>query len=224
MTGTETFTAQVLKETADAIAKELGPGSFTQACEVKGVVACDKPLTSDIKHLPCVYFRSLVTQEFKEVYYERDSQGREHRRTRSRTETVSDLTRSIEFYVEDGTGRTLVSPEGAALDCEQVANETRPGQAPLINISFGPGSSHFVMRHQEWILPVGRRVYVLGEARDQGGALSVRKPEKGGKYLISLKSEEELTQSALGSVKIFGVLAPLCLGLGAISLLLGLFL
>jgi hypothetical protein len=44
--------------------------------------------------------------------------------------------------------------------------------------------------------PVGRAVYVLGEATDDGGALRIRKPaDKGLSFLVSLKSEEQLLQS-----------------------------
>ena len=49
---------------------------------------------------------------------------------------------------------------------------------------------------REWLLPLNRAVYVLGSASDMSGELMIQKPREKGKFLISLKSGEELVTSA----------------------------
>lgn len=215
MSQTETYTASSLKEMADSIAKEIGAGSFTQACEVKGVITCKTPLTSEIQKTPCVYYRTLVTQEYREQYQERDANGNLRIRTRTRTETVSSNTRSVEFFIDDGTGQIAVRPDGAEWDEEKMADNYQP--TGMMAGAFGLVGT----RYQEWGIPLGRRAYVLGEASDEGGLLHIRKP-KSGRLFISLKSEEELTAQAQGSVKLYKVLAPAAAVLGAVLTIVGL--
>jgi hypothetical protein len=218
MAGAETATSASLKETADAVAKELGPGSFNQICELKGVIACDKPLLSEIRQIPCVYYRSQVTREYEEEIHERDPRtGQRHTRRERRTETVSSNTRQIEFHVEDQTGRTLVRPEGVEWDEEKAIDELRPPE-PMMMMT---APTFRGTRYTEYVVPVGRRVYALGEARDSEG-LALRKPEKGGRFLISLKSEEELSAAAKSSAALYKVLAPLFAIGGAVLTAIGL--
>jgi hypothetical protein len=56
MASTETSSAASLQETAGAVAKEIGAGSFSQRCELKGVIQTDKPLYSGLRQAPCVYY------------------------------------------------------------------------------------------------------------------------------------------------------------------------
>jgi hypothetical protein len=56
---------------------------------------------------------------------------------------------------------------------------------------------------------------VLGEAMDAGGALAVRKPaKKDARFLISVRSEEELVRKAGSAVKGLSIAAAVCLVVG----------
>lgn len=215
MAGAETFTAASLKETADAVAKEIGAGSFRQKGEVKGVVRTEKPLVSELKQISCVYYESSVREEYEEVYYERDSQGREQRRTRTHTKELRDNRAGVPFYVEDATGRILVRPDGAEWDPETVVNEFQPGGIPQLGMMLNSNTRFVGTRYREVVVPLGKRVYVLGEATDAGG-LGITKPEKEGKFLISLKSEEQLSSEAKSASSGYRIGALLCalVGLG----------
>jgi hypothetical protein len=59
---------------------QLAPGTMV---EVKGTLRVRSPLVAEFSQRPCAYFKSEIERE--EVYYERDSQGRDQRRTRTTT-------------------------------------------------------------------------------------------------------------------------------------------
>jgi hypothetical protein len=78
-------------------------------------------------------------------------------------------------------------------------------------------------RYQEWIVPINRQVYVLGQATDSRGELCLERPTEGGKpFIISLKSEEQLVAGAQGSAQWMGLAAGVLLAAGAVLLVVGL--
>jgi hypothetical protein len=218
ITAVETSTAGSLQAICQGVADEIGAGSFQQQTEVKGVVECDQPLESELAKQPCVHYRMSVEREweedYEEVYTVTDPEtGREEQRTRQATrrgsETVSSNSRSIPFVVRDETGTIAVDPEDAKLDTEQVVDRFEPqsaasgGTISFGGMSFSVGSSDrgarrrtLGYRFKEWILPLNRPVYILGQASDKSGQLRIQKPTDKGKFIISLKSEEELLKSA----------------------------
>jgi hypothetical protein len=217
MASTETLTAASLKETADAVAKEIGAGSFNQLCEVKGIIRCNLPLSSALTKTPCVYYTSSVTEEYEETYYERDAQGRDQRHTRTKTHTVSSSSQQAEFFLEDQTGRIPIKPDGADWDPISTLSEVRQA---IPSQSYN-NTRYLGTRYNESAVPIGKLAYILGQARDEGG-LSVRKPEGDKRFIISLKSEEELTANAQGSLSAYKIGAILCGVLGLAFLFYGL--
>jgi hypothetical protein len=217
MASAETFTAASLKETADAVAKEIGEGSFNQICEVKGMIKCNIPLTSELKKIPCVYYSASIVEEYEETYYERDSQGVDQRRTRTKTHTVSSNSQQTDFYVQDQTGKIQIVAEGANWDPEVTCSEVRQS----IPSQSYHNTRYVSTRYTESAVPVDKLVYILGQARDAGG-LSVRKPEAGKRFIISLKSEEELAEKAKGSLGTYQLGAMICAGIGAVLVVYGL--
>ncbi|MGI5834909.1 MAG: E3 ubiquitin ligase family protein [Chloroflexota bacterium] len=207
--GTKTSTSQELQKAAEYVAERLGQqGSFKQIAEVKGVLKCDSPLRSEIAQEPCVYYSMTVTREYEETYWETDSKTkRRQRRTRRGSEVVSQNSQRIPFWVEDSTGSILVNPEGADIDAVQVIDKFENNTGGVITLggfSFDVGSlvGQFLSdsrtlgyRFRESILPIGRQIYVLGEAADTTGKIQVQKPSGKEKFIISLKSEEELIRS-----------------------------
>lgn len=218
----KTHQAGELLQLAKDVAGEMGPGFFNKVTEVKGRIVCDQPLTSELAQVPCVHYSMTVTHEYEEDYWETDDNGNREQKTRKGSDTVASNSRSVNFYVEDATGRVKVDPDGASLDTEKALSKFETsGGANLRMGSFSfqaralSGNRRSLgYRYEEQIVPVGRDVYVLGEASDRDGELSVLKPGKG-KFIISLKSEEELvqgTQSAILWTKI-GAIASAVLGL-----------
>ncbi len=233
--GTETSRVGELQETAKGVAQEIGAGSFNQFVEIKGTIVCDTPLTSELAKLPCVHYSMTVTREWEETYWDKDSEGRSVQRTRRGSDIVASNSRSTVFYVDDGSGRIRVNPEGAELIKEKAFSQFQPGEAQgstlrigsltfnigNIALSLGGGRRTLGYRYEEHIIPVGKPVYILGEASDAGGELTLIKPaEKGKKFLISVKSEEELMKGISTAKLVLLIIACLLIAGGAVLIVL----
>jgi len=139
----------------------------------------------------------------------------------------------VNFYLQDATGKVLVNPKGADLGKETVVDRFEtyrsggPGSIDFGNFHFtlsnasGSGGTLGYRFHEE-ILPVGRSAYVLGEVSDASGQLIVQKPAEKGRFIVSLKSEQELVKSASSSVQwtLYG--AILCGIAGVVLVVIGL--
>lgn len=231
---TETSTVKEITELGAYVRQGLdGHTGFSRAVELKGIVRCDNPITSEVAKQPCVYYSMTVTREYEETYTETDSQNNQHQRTKHGSDTVASNSRRVPFWVEDETGRLPVDPQGAEIDSVQVEDRYEPaGQLQLgltlggINLSFGSagvGRNTLGYRYRESLLPPDRQVFVLGEASDSSGTLTVQKPQKkGGKFIISLKSEEQLVAGSKQTITwlLYGGVA--CGALGVVTIVAGL--
>jgi len=171
---------------------QMAPGAIV---EVKGTLRVRAPLTAEFSQQLCAYYKCEIERE--EVYYERDSQGRDQRRTR--TTTVYSNMRYGQCLVEDQTGKVGIDFEGAKIEAPQTVNE--PTAAPsgtaamiggVLNAMAGRNERY---QRKEFMLAPDIPIYVLGEV--QAGGL-IGKPAKGSKnkvFVISHKSEEERTKS-----------------------------
>jgi len=217
---TETSTAAGLATEASDVAREIGAGSFTKVTEIKGLVECPSPLTSEMSGTACVWYRSTVTREYEESYTERDSDGKTRSGTRRGTETVSKNERRTPFLVRDETGAVEVEPDGAPVEGVKVLSKFEQGdRGSTLSIgsfrlslgAIGGGRRTIGYKLEELALPVGARVYVLGEARDDGGRLRVARPAaKGGRFIITVKSEEQLVESARTGSRVTTVISAVC--------------
>ena len=171
---------------------QLAPGT---ALEVKGTLRVRSPLTAEFSQQPCAYFRADIERE--EVYYERDSQGRDQRKTR--TTIVYTNVKYGQCLVEDQTGRAGIDFDGATVEAVQTVNE--PTAAPSSGSGLIGGvlsalsNSNSTFTRKESILAPDIPIYVLGEVQ-QGGLIG--KPASGSKnktFVISHKSEEERIKS-----------------------------
>ena len=230
MQAIETSSSADLVQLAADIAREIGPGSMNQTAEVKGVVECPDPLKAEMSGTDCIWYRSTVTREYEESYTEKDSNGNTRNGTRRGSETVSTNERRLPFLVRDSTGTIEVDPEGATMDGERVLSKFEQGERGTsirlgsfsMNIgAIGSGRRTLGYKLEEWAVPTGRNVYVLGEAKDDGGRLRVGKPgTKGGHFLISLKSEEQLVKAAKTGSTVLGVLSAVFGGAAVVVLVL----
>ncbi len=233
MRATETSTAADLAALASDVAKEIGPGSFTRVVELKGTAEAapgSPPLVAEMSGTPCVYCRAVATREYEERYEEVDKDGNRRSGTRRGSETVSSNERRAPFALRDGTGAVEIDLEGASVEAERTLSRFEPGEGrgafslgsfnlDLASLARAAGGRRTVgYRFEEWAIPIGRRLYVLGEADDSGGRLRVRKPgSKGARFIVSVKSEEELVKAATGLATGLTVAAAL-LGAGALVL------
>lgn len=184
--------------TVMASTQHIGCGTVAQqppgsAVSVHGTLRVRTPLTAEFSQKPCAYFIAEIERE--EIYYERDSQGREERRTR--TTTVYTNMKYGQCLIEDESGKVGIDFDGAKVEAVQTVNQPNaapPGQAPtgvVGGILSALANSNSSFTRKESILPPDGPVFVLGEVL-QGGL--VGKPAKGSAnklFVISHKSEEE---------------------------------
>ena len=206
--GTERSGCGDLAQLAQSVSAEVGAGSFRQACEIGGKAQPGPggPLTAPISGQPCVWYRATVThRSWRNV---KTGSG-EHRRTERREENdvVSDEMSQAPLLVDDGSGQVLVDPRGADVDHPEVSfdrfephtgGEQGGTEISAFGITVRTGSDGGTLgfHRREQIIRPGRVLYVLGEVRDASGTLELGKPSEKGRFVISSRTEEELTSSA----------------------------
>ncbi len=230
MQSVETSTVAQLQEVREAM-----PGSFIQRAEVKGRTECDSPLSSEFTGSPCVAYSISLVREYEETRWETDSEGKREQKTHRGSETLSSNERRAAFRLRDSSGVIKVVPDGAELVMEQSLSRFEKSfpndRFSLGSFAFNIGQSALAAgrqtlgyRYEERIIPLGRDIYVLGEAADSSGELVMRRSStKAEKYIISVKSEEELTAGAAKSIQGFMVGAIVCAILGVTLMIAGLF-
>jgi hypothetical protein len=185
----------------------MAPGSIV---EVKGTLRVRAPLRAEFSGQPAAYYKCEIERE--ETYYERDSNGRDQRRTR--TTTVYTNMKYGQCLVEDQTGKVGVDFDGADVEAPQTLSEpTAPPRGgmgavgSLLNAVVGNNDRY---TRKESLLSPDIPIYVLGEVQ-QGGLIG--KPASGSKnkhFVISHKSEEERTKSLTSTMRWILVFAVLC--------------
>ncbi|HEY9619257.1 MAG TPA: E3 ubiquitin ligase family protein [Crinalium sp.] len=225
-------TVAELAQMAKSIAQEIGGGSWRDYVKVTGVIQCDRPLTSQLKQETCVHYKMEVRREYEETVTRKDSEGKSYQDTERGSEVISSNQQSTPFTVRDETGQIEVNPDGAGIETIKVLDEFR--QEPIVGgmLSFGgfslalgssPGHRRTLGYHySESVLPLYRKVLVVGTVSDSGG-LALQKPSDSDKhFIISLKTDEELTKNADQSAKyaFYGMVA--CVAVGILLLLIGL--
>jgi hypothetical protein len=163
--------------------------------EVKGTLRVRVPLKAEFSGQPAAYYKCEIERE--ETYYERDSNGRDERKTR--TTTVYSNMKYGQCLVEDGSGRVGIDFDGAEVEAVQTVNEpTAPpggGGGVIGGVLSALSNSNATYRRKESILAPDIPIYVLGEVHEGG---LIGKPVSGSKnktFVISHKSEEERTRS-----------------------------
>ncbi|MDX9722892.1 MAG: E3 ubiquitin ligase family protein [Myxococcota bacterium] len=205
------------------IAAELGPGSFEQLCELSGSVECASPLESPFGKRACVHYHTRVVREYEETVTRRQD-GRDVTSVQKGSDTVSENRESCAFSVRDASGAIAVELERAELDkLVQTVSRFEPSnenQARFGSFTFNvmphAGQRRTIgYRYEEHILPLDRKLTVLGPVNDKTGTLAARSAER--KLIVSTRSREELVGSALKTSKILLVVAVIS-ALGGVAL------
>ena len=181
---------------------------MSRQVEVKGVIEPRELLRGELSERECVCCKSLVEREWEEHRWRTDPQGHRRRTTHRGRQVMSQSERLAPFFVSDGTGRVLVNPEGAEIDWVESVNRFERGDPDGGTLSFGGftlglggllggGRRTIGYRYREWILTPGQQAYVLGGAGLSGQEPCIKGPSgKGQKFIVSLKSEEEIIAAA----------------------------
>jgi len=216
MTATDTLTSQMLAELYQKVTSSVGADALAEQCEVAGVIECDAPLTAPVSNTECVAFSRSVVREYEEDVTTKDAQGKQESKTEQRTETIDSEDRRTPFWVRDDTGRVLVNPEQAEIDLVETGNRYEPappvpdGRARTRTLGY---------RYHEQSLAIGTHVYVLGCAVDGHGQpqIAYNPRDSKQKFIISRRTEQELTRSAASTARGFYYAA---IGCGVVGLLL----
>jgi hypothetical protein len=188
-----------------------------QVVEAAGMLRVRQPLTAEFSGQLCAYYKCEIERE--EVYYERDSQGRDERKTR--TTTVYSNMKYGQCLVEDTSGRVGIDFEGADVEAVQTVNEpcAPPAQTQMGGMIGGVlsalSNSNATYRRKESMLAPDIPVFVLGEVQ-QGGLIG--KPAAGSHnkiFVISHKSKEERTTSLAKTARWLLIFIVVCFGLAA---------
>jgi hypothetical protein len=172
--------------------------------ELKGVSEGRPALTSPATNTQCLYFKHKV--EGLRVRMERDDKGNMHRR--EEWDKVFEDERSTPFILRDDSGAIVVAPDGAEFvpvismndqsgafgyDVPQESVTAQVLDTVLDAVTHDDDYEHYERyRTSEWIVPAGQQCYVLGSVTGQGEGAQVSKG--GGRFIISCKSEEELSR------------------------------
>jgi hypothetical protein len=210
----ETLSCSELTELQKTAAEAVGEGSFSKVCEVVGAAHPGEggPLKAPESGKPAVWHRVTVTEHYWDEQRDSDGDRRQVRETRE----VSDTSSSASFQVKDASGAVFVTPNGAKIDeVPQTFDhfeQKRPtdlGDGVLAGVGemFANWNDNTIgFQRQEWSLPPGERLYVIGEISDKAGRLEFGKPEDG-PYMVSTRSEEELRDSAQFWAKVWAISA-----------------
>lgn len=227
--GVERRQAGDLAELVKEIGSEVGQGAFRERVEIVGQVECEAPLTSPLGERPCLHYAMTVRREYEETYYDRDSQGREQRRTRRSSEVVSQQTESALFRVRDETGAMAVQPDGARFDgLTKTVDRFDSGDSSELSLGrfvmslatgLTGGRRTLGYKYEERIFPLDRPVTVIGEVSDQMGEVALAKGA--GKLIVSTRTREELVGSAKKAARLFLIFGLIALGGGVALVIAG---
>ncbi|MCJ7581120.1 MAG: E3 ubiquitin ligase family protein [Candidatus Aminicenantes bacterium] len=194
--------------------RRMVKGGFEATVEVFGTVFCENPLVSLAANIPCCYFFTSVSRQDCRTQTVTSGSG-SSRRTHTQTDYVwvEEMTKkkSTLFKIRDKSGDTLVDPTGASIDTDTVVDEIVSYREPWFE-QFVCISDTGKYRIKESVFRPEGFAYVLGQAFPTGdGDALIKYPKKGYMdpkkkfFLISRKSEKEMTQKKQRVSRVLGV-------------------
>jgi hypothetical protein len=241
----------LIRQTQTIDASGISAFSPGTSVEVKGTLRCESPLRSEMAEESCACYLSRVTREYvRSSGPSSDDTPGSHRSRQTASETLSEVARAVPFFVEDGTGRVEVHPQGSEVDAKRLVDRFEPSASPGLTLGGAPvpfdeEANTLGYRYTESVLPIDAPVYVLGVVREEGGIGAGPGPVdapveelplmKGGelaytlpssrdkerRFVISHRSEEALGQDLARTALWMGVAAAGALALGVIAAVAG---
>jgi len=211
-----------MEQTMTASVRDLMEG---QHAEIKGAASCDQPLTPPYSDVQCVHYSYKL---------QRRERSRSSSTSTSYTwRTIDSGSAQVPFSLTDSTGTVTVDPQGASMDAPIVVKRPVTPGDPTEGLPDGPlktvlsGLSMLAQtphRVEVRAVALNQDLYVLGDVlRGPEGELRVGKGDN--KFLISTKSEEQLTRSLgrtsmllyfVGSALVIGGIVVLVLALSKV--------
>ena len=109
----------LIRQTQTSGASEVSAYSPGTSVEVKGTLRCQSPLRSEMAEVSCACYVSRVTREYvRSSGHSTDDTPGSHQPRQTASETLSEIVRAVPFFVEDGTGRVEVHPQGSEVDAQ----------------------------------------------------------------------------------------------------------
>ncbi len=225
-----------LTDMAKTISAELGgSGSYNEKAKLSGKIVSDNSLRSELAKEPCVYYDMRIERKFEEKVRREDSNGKVYYEWVSYTETLSENTRSCDFYIDDGTGKIKISLDNCKFETIEVIdrfepaddnrNELRIGDFSLQIPNFNSTSSRRTVGYiyTEHIIPLNSSAFIVGRVDDSSGELTIREPQDEiYSYIFSLKDEHQYLKEAKSSANAFKYISLGSLVIGAGLLITGL--
>jgi hypothetical protein len=177
-------------------------GVFIGMVELKGTAESEQPLRSFLAEQNCVHYSWSVDEHWSRTVTEHytDSNGKSQTRTRHESgwKTVANGGEQQSFYLQDDCGAVQVLPQGAELDLAVMFNETC---GPLSDLYYAKGPAFAVAdsdrrrRFVEKGIPLHRRIYVMGQARERQDivAAEIAQSDKASMFLISTRDEDAIS-------------------------------
>ncbi len=215
----------LMRDTETSSAASVSAMAVGTPVEVKGTLRCGEPLTSEMAGRECAYYLSRVIREYRET--DRDADG--DLETRRRSQVVSESERFAPFFVEDPSGTVGVHAQGAEVDALEVTNRFEEAaddgdglKIGGVTLQMGEGQQTLGYRRVEHALPVDAPVYVLGAVRADGRVGAPEDEGGDGRFLISHRSEEDLSKGYGRDARVLGLVAAGLFLFGTVFLAVGL--
>ncbi len=211
------------KRLIDNIPTSKTAGVFIGLVEIKGTAEAEHPISSYLTESRCVYYSWTVEESWSRTETETytDSEGKTKTRTvhKSGWKTVDSDKQHIPFYLRDDCGVIRVNPDGAKIQAETALNH---GCGPGDPMYYGKGPAHSIMdsdhrrRFIERTIPLHDNLYIMGHARlrEDVVAPEIAHDRHAGMFLISTKSEEQISGGLTIQFWAFGIAAVVLAGLG----------
>lgn len=193
-------TSQAMQQTKVVPISELK--SNTQA-EVQGTVVMENPMQTPFGNQACAYYEYEVEKEVRE----RNAEGQ----LETNWETAEQDKKMAPFYIEDGSGKIRVEPEGATIEPRDLGERRfRRGENFSNNILSNILSSvaDHNTRVTEKALLVNESAYAFGWVSEGPQGLTLKKGDKD--FMISHRSEAEVEKSTARTatgMKVLGIIS-----------------
>jgi hypothetical protein len=207
----------ILTENAKA-----GLEGYRHYVELKGLAEKDTSQRAPFSEDEVAYYDADLYQIFEETETFTDNTG-SHQRIKKNESLITRQKSIAPIALKDGQTDDKVyidiSQSGLQLDTLKTMDKFEPANniqkySFFGSYSYGPmGIRTLGFRMVENTIPIGRALYVLGEAILDNGRVSIRKPLDNKKpFIVSVKNESDIVQgnkSSATAALVFGILIAL---------------
>ena len=190
-----------LLENFNSLTDSFGKGSFSLYAKLRGVAYSNSPLISEYSKKECVYYKVEVEREYEELVTSKDSDGKTVKKWERKSEVLVDSEKTAsDFSIKDESGMIKINHKGSNLQGEESYSNFEKGDDTGSGSSFnfagvtvksGPTIRTIGYTHTESIIPIGRRLFVVGDANDRSGELTISN-NKDKPFIVSIRTEDEV--------------------------------